>query len=238
MLNIIKGPIARPQKVVLYGTEGIGKTTLAAQCPDPLFIDTEGGSTHLDVRRLQGAKDWEALISLVREVAVTPDVCRTLVIDTADWAEQMAIAHICRKFKQDGLESFGYGKGYTFLAEEFARLLAACDEAIRGGKHVVINAHAKQRRVELPDEAGGFDVWGMKLSKQCAPLLKEWADALLFINYKTYVVMTDSNTRKAQGGKRVIYTSHSPVWDAKNRHGLPDELALSYASIAPIFVTP
>ena len=235
MLNITTGRVPRPQKLVLYGVEGIGKTSLAAQCDDPLFIDTEGGTAHLDVRRLQKPANWEELISLIQEVAATPDVCRTLVLDTADWAEQLAIDHICQKYKQPGLESFGYGKGYTFLAEEFARMLAACDEVIQSGKNMVITAHARQRRVELPDETGGFDVWGLKLSKQCAPLLKEWPDALLFINYKTYVVATDSNTHKAQGGKRVIYTSHSPVWDAKNRHGLPDELDLSYASIAPIF---
>lgn len=235
MLNITTGRVPRPQKLVLYGVEGIGKTSLAAQCDDPLFIDTEGGTAHLDVRRLQKPANWEELIPLIKEVAATPDVCRTLVLDTADWAEQLAIDHICQKYKQPGLESFGYGKGYTFLAEEFARMLAACDEVIQSGKNMVITAHARQRRVELPDETGGFDVWGLKLSKQCAPLLKEWPDALLFINYKTYVVATDSNTHKAQGGKRVIYTSHSPVWDAKNRHGLPDELDLSYASIAPIF---
>ena len=235
MLNITAGRVMRPQKLVLYGVEGIGKTSLAAQTPEPLFIDTEGGTAHLDVRRLQKPTSWEELIALIKEVAATPDVCRTLVIDTADWAEQMAIDHICQKYKQPGLESFGYGKGYTFLAEEFSRMLAACDEVILSGKNVVITAHARQRRVELPDEAGGFDVWGLKLSKQCAPLLKEWPDALLFINYKTYVVATDSNTHKAQGGKRVIYTSHSPVWDAKNRHGLQEELDLNYASIAPIF---
>ena len=235
MLNISSGRVARPQKLVLYGVEGIGKTSLAAQTPDPLFIDTEGGTAHLDVRRLQKPETWEELIALIREVAATPDVCRTLVIDTADWAEQMAIDHICQKFKQPGLESFGYGKGYTFLAEEFSRMLAACDDVILSGKNVVITAHARQRRVELPDETGGFDVWGLKLSKQCAPLLKEWPDALLFINYKTYVVATDSNSHKAQGGKRVIYTTHSPVWDAKNRHNLPEEMDLSYASIAPVF---
>ncbi len=210
MLNITSGRVARPQKLVLYGVEGIGKTSLAAQTPDPLFIDTEGGTAHLDVRRLQKPQSWSELVSLINEVAATPDVCRTLVIDTADWAEQMAIDHICQKYKQPGLESFGYGKGYTFLAEEFSRMLAACDEVILSGKNVVITAHARQRRVELPDETGGFDVWGLKLSKQCAPLLKEWPDALLFINYKTYVVATDTNSHKAQGGKRVIYTSHSP----------------------------
>ena len=235
MLNITSGRVARPQKLVIYGVEGIGKTSLAAQTPEPLFIDTEGGTAHLDVRRLQKPQNWSELISLINEVAQTLEVCRTLVIDTADWAEQMAIDHICQKYKQPGLESFGYGKGYTFLAEEFSRMLAACDEVILSGKNVVITAHARQRRVELPDETGGFDVWGLKLSKQCAPLLKEWPDALLFINYKTYVVATDTNSHKAQGGKRVIYTSHSPVWDAKNRHDLPEEMELRYENIAPIF---
>lgn len=235
MLNITSGRVARPQKLVLYGVEGIGKTSLAAQTPEPLFIDTEGGTAHLDVRRLQKPATWDELIALIKEVAATPEVCRTLVIDTADWAEQMCIDFICAKYKQPGIESFGYGKGYTYLAEEFARLLAACDEVILSGKNVVITAHAKMRKQELPDEQGAFDRWELKLSKQTAPLLKEWPDALLFLNFKTLVVATDSNTHKAQGGKRVMFTSHHPCWDAKNRHGLPEELDLSYASIAPIF---
>ena len=235
MLNITTGRIARPQKLVFYGVEGIGKTSLAAETPGPLFIDTEGGTAHLDVRRLQKPETWDELLTLIREVAATPDVCQTLVIDTADWAEQMAIDHICLKFKQPGIESFGYGKGYTFLSEEFARMLSACDEVIRSGKNVVITAHAKMRKQELPDEAGAFDRWELKLSKQTAPLLKEWPDALLFLNFKTLVVATESNTHKAQGGKRVIFTSHHPCWDAKNRHNLPEELTLDYASISPIF---
>ena len=235
MVSITSGRVNRPQKIVIYGAEGIGKTTLAAQTPDPVFIDTEGGTAHLDLRRTQKPRDWEELIGLVREIAGSPELCRTLVIDTADWAEAMCVEAVCRKYNQDGIESFGYGKGYSYLAEEFSRLLTACDEVIRSGKHVVITAHAKMRKQELPDEQGAFDRWELKLSKQTAPLLKEWADALLFLNYRTLVIATDANTRKAQGGKRVIYTSHHPCWDAKNRHNLPEELDLCYGSIAPIF---
>ena len=116
MLNIITGRVQRAQKVVLYGVEGIGKTSLAAQTPDPLFIDTEGGTAHLDVRRLQKPETWDELIALVREVAATPDVRKSLMLDTADWAEQLCIDHICAKYKQPGIESFGYGKGYTYLS--------------------------------------------------------------------------------------------------------------------------
>ena len=235
MLNISTGIIPRAQKVVIYGSEGVGKTTLAASFPNPLVIDTEGGTSHMDVRRIEKPRCWEELIAIVSEVAATPNLCKTLVVDTADWAEQLAVAHICNKYKQNSIESFGYGKGYTYLSEEFSRLFAALDKCISAGIHAVVTAHAKMRKFELPDEMGAYDRWEMKLSKQVAPLLKEWCDILLFLNYQTFVVTTENKSQKAQGGKRVMYTSHHPCWDAKNRHGLPDMLDLDYANIAGIF---
>jgi len=235
MLNITKGKIDRAQKVVIYGAEGIGKSGLAAKFPDPLFIDTEGGTAHMDVRRIEKPQSWEEMISVLKEVAATKDVCRTLVLDTADWAEQLIVSYLCTKYKQNSIESFGYGKGYTYLGEEFSRLLVALDTVLTAGIHVVVTAHAKMRKFEQPDEMGAYDRWEMKLSKQVAPLLKEWCDILLFCNYQTFVVTSENNTQKAQGGKRVMYTSHHPAWDAKSRVPLPEVLELDYRHIAHIF---
>lgn len=235
MLQISQGAVSRAQKVVLYGVEGIGKSTLASQTPDPLFIDVEGGTTQLSVKRTQTPSTWPELLDIVQAVAQTPACCETLVIDTADWAEPLCVDYVCSKNNKKSIEDFGYGKGYTYLAEEFKNLLAKCDQVIQSGKHVLILAHAKQRKVELPDEMGAYDAWGLKLSKNVAPILKEWADALLFANYKTYVIDDGNGKRKAQGARRVIYANHAAVWDAKNRHGLPDEMDMTYANIAPIF---
>lgn len=235
MLNITKGKITRAQKVVIYGPEGIGKSSLAAQFPDPVIIDTEGGTAHMDVRRIDKPQTWEELLSIVKEVADTVGVCKTLVIDTADWAEQLITAYLCAKYKQNSIESFGYGKGYTYMAEEFSRLLTACDQVIAVGIHVVVTAHAKMRKFEQPDEMGAYDRWEMKLSKQTAPLLKEWCDMLLFCNYQTFVVTSETDRKKAQGGRRVMYTAHHPAWDAKTRVALPELLELSYKPIAFIF---
>ena len=118
------------------------------------------------------------------------------------------------------------------------RLFTEFDAVIESGKNVVITAHAKMRKFEQPDEQGAYDRWEMKLSKQVAPLLKEWCDMLLFLNYKTYVVTSETNSKKAQGGKRVMYTSHHPCWDAKNRHGLPAEMEMDFAGIAHLFKKP
>lgn len=235
MLKISAGRIARPVKCVIYGSEGIGKSTLAAQLPDPLFIDTEGGTAQLDVRRIETPKNWGELLADILEVAATDGICETLVIDTADWAEQLAIDHVCQRNNVKSIEAFGYGKGYTYVAEEWQRFLAACNTCIAHGINVCVVAHAKMRKQELPDETGAFDRWEMKLSRQVAPLLKEWADLLLFLNYKTVVVTTDNNTKKAQGGTRVMYTTHHPCWDAKNRYGLAEELPLGIEGIAHIF---
>ena len=109
MLNITKGKINRAQKVVIYGPEGIGKSSLAARFPDPVIIDTEGGTAHMDVRRIDKPQSWEELLSIVKEVAATPGICKTLVIDTADWAEQLITTYLCNKYKQNSIESFGYG---------------------------------------------------------------------------------------------------------------------------------
>ena len=235
MLKKIIGKIQRAVIVVLYGVEGIGKSTLASHAPDPLFMDLENGTDQLDVARVTPPHGWEELLSVIKEVADTPDTCKTLIIDTIDRAEMLAIQYICQKYKQAGIESFGYGKGYVYLAEEFKRLLDAIDLVKAAGINVIILAHAKMRKQELPDEAGAFDRWELKLTRQVGPMLKEWCDALIFCNYKIYVVSTDSHTKKAQGGKRVMYTSHHPCWDAKNRNNLPDEMEMAYQNIACLF---
>ena len=234
MLNISSGRIEKPQKVVIYGPEGIGKTTFAAQFPDPVFIDTEGSTYHMNVKRTEKPQSWQQLMDQVQQIAQTPGICKTLVLDTADWAEMICTEMVCNKYQKKGIEDFGYGKGYVFLQEEFGRLLNALTEVINAGMNVVMTAHAKMRKFEQPDEMGAYDRWEMKLSKQVAPMVKEWADMVLFANYKTYVVAADDKGKKhkAQGGKRVIFTAHHPCWDAKNRHGLPEELPLDYASIA------
>jgi hypothetical protein len=235
MLKIIKGKEKRPLKIVIYGPEGIGKSTFASQFPDPLFIDTEGGTSNLDIRRIKCNKSWDELISVVKEIKENPTICKTVVLDTADWAETLCTNAVCEKYRKNNIEDFGYGKGYVYLVDEFSKLLTLMDQLIEVGINVVITAHAKPRKFELPEEQGAFDRYEMKLTKQVAPVIKEWSDALFFVNYKIYVVTTETNSKKAQGGKRVLYTTHNPTYDAKNRFDLPEELELNFKSISHLF---
>lgn len=236
-MEIIRGKIKKAQKIVVYGPEGVGKSSFAAQFPDPLFDDVEGSTTNLDVARTPKATSWTMLRQQVDEVKIKR-LCKTFIIDTIDWAEQLCIEHILAKHQKSGIEDFGYGNGYVYLKEEFGRFLNQLQEVVDSGINVVLTAHAQMRKFEQPDELGAYDRYELKLGKktssQTSPLVKEWADALLFCNYKTYSVAVDDKGKKhkAQGGKRTMYTSHHPCWDAKNRWGLPEEVPFEYSVIS------
>lgn len=239
-MNISRGKIPGAKKVVIYGVEGIGKSTLAAQFPGALFVDTEGSTKELDVARFDPPTSWPMLLAQVQYVIDHPQICQTLVIDTADWAEQIMIDYICAKNKWDGLEAPGYGKGYTYAAEEWGgQLLNRLTEVIRRGVNVVLTAHAWLRKVDLPEENTSYDHWEMKTSKKVAPMLREWADVVLFLHYDIQVYKANEKDKKgkAQGGRRVMEATHTPYWDGKNRHGLPDTMPLDYGQIAHLFRT-
>lgn len=240
-MQITRGRKARAQKVVIYGPEGIGKSSFASQFPDPVFIDTEGSTDNMDVARLDKPTSWAMLKNEISFIKANPGVCKTLVIDTIDWAEQLAVDYVCAQHQKNGIEDFGWGKGYTYVQEEIGRLLNSLGELVDNGVNVVLTAHAQIKKFEQPDEMGSYDRYELKLgqksSSKTAPLVKEWADMVLFANYKTIVMTTDTGKKKAQGGERVMYTNHRPAWDAKNRHGLPDQLPFTYDSIAHIFAT-
>lgn len=239
-MEIIRGKIDKAIKTVIYGPEGIGKSTFASKYPDPLFIDTEDSTLRLNVARFKKPSSWTMLTQQIQYVKQNPSICKTLAIDTADWAERLCIEHICSKAQVKGIEDFGYGKGYVYLEEEFGRFLNSLQDLIELGIYVTVTAHAEIKKIEQPEEIGGYDHWQLKLEKKTMPLLKEWADLLIFANYKTMVINVDNQgaakgKNKAQGNKRVMYTTRTPWWDAKNRYDLPEELPFDYSQIAYLF---
>lgn len=241
MFEINTGVVKTPLKVIIYGTEGVGKTTLASKFPKPLFIDAENGSGALNVARYPYPTSWQMLMSEVQEFLNNPQGYKTLVIDSIDWAEAKAIEMICAGMKVNGIEDIGWSKGYTYLNEEMGRLLNLLTEVINRGVNVVLIAHMVIRTITKPEETGSYDRYELKLKQakngNNCQLVKEWADLILFCNYREFLV-ADKTTgkKKATGGKeRIMYTEHAATWDAKNRFGLPEVLPLDFEPIAHLF---
>ena len=240
-MQLIQGKIPTAIKTVIYGVEGIGKSTFASKFPQPVFIDTEGSTAHMNVSRTPDPKSFSEVISDVQYFARNHANVKTLVIDSIDWAEKYAVKSICESKKLTGLEDLPYGRGYVYVYEDMGRLLNALNECVEAGVNVVLVAHATIRKFEQPDELGSYDRYELKCQNAakanvCA-MIKEWADMVLFVNYRTITVKAaDSKKTKATGGtERVMYAQHRAAFDAKNRFGLPEELPFTFDSIASIF---
>lgn len=236
-MKITKGKVQTAVRVVIYGTEGIGKSTLASNFPEPLFLDLEGGTNQLDIARTE-ITNWTELTSAIDEVIADPSLCQTLVIDTADRADMYLSQYLIDKNGVDSIEKVGggYGKGFTLLCEYFQKdLLFRLDKVIAKGINVVLTAHAAARKYESPEDPP-YDRWELKVSKKVAPIIKEWSDLLLFCDYQTVVVESASGKGKVTGsGKRMMHANHKPTYDAKNRFGLPDDMPLSFEPLKDIF---
>jgi hypothetical protein len=233
-LNITKGIRKGATRTVIYGPEGVGKSTLAAQWPNPVFIDTEDGTQQLDVSRVT-ALDWRAVEAAMKELISDTQGFSTVIIDSADWLEKAICEHMLKTSGKKSVEDFGYGKGYTILAENVNRFLADVDKLISKGVHVVLVCHSKISKISPPDQTDGYDKYELKLTKHTAPLIKEWADMILFANFQVNLVEGNDGKVKAQGSKeRVLYTQHAAAWDAKNRFGLPEVIPMDFSAIAEV----
>ena len=235
-LPIHRGKQSRPQKVIVYAPEGIGKSTLAAGLPSPIFFDFEGGTDHLDVARLKPdtLADFERW---ARELIKDRQGFQTVVIDTVDWLEESVLKSVVAGAENDNvrsIEDFGFGKGWVHLTEKMNHVLSIFDRLVDAGLHVVCLAHCAVRRFDDPKLASGYDRYELKMykdrnnAKGTAALLKEWADALLFGTFEDKIKAAGPTGDRgravaASGRERVLMCTHSAAWDAKNRHGLKDK---------------
>lgn len=228
--GIIKGKQQSPTRVVLYGVEGIGKSTFGANAPASIFLGAEEGTGQLAAERFPTPESWADIMEALRVLTGDEHKYKTLVLDTLDWAEPLLWAHICQRDGQKDIEAYGFGKGYSAALDEWRVFLAAL-ERLRKAKsmHVVLVAHSWIKPFKNP--AGpDFDRYEMKLNAKASGLLKEWSDCVLFANYET-LTSKDERTKRTKGvdsGARLLHTERCAAWDAKNRYGLPSWLPLGW----------
>lgn len=217
-----------PARILVYGPHKIGKSTFAAAAPGAIFIPTEDGQENLDAQAFPLCRAWADVLSCVTALYSEKHEHKTVVLDSADWAEQLAQAKVG---DGKGVESIGYGKGYTFAADLFRELLDGLN-ALRTqrGMQIVLLCHAEIRRFDDP-LADSYDRYQIKLHKLVGKMVQEWADVIGFAQIAQATKIEDqgfdkSRTRVVSLEQRVLHLACSPAFDAGNRYDLPAKLPL------------
>jgi hypothetical protein len=241
--SIQTGRAPMPPRILLYGTEGIGKSTCASRTPKPIFIQTEDGLGEIDCHKFPLARSFDDVLATLAELHTEQHDYQTVVIDSLDWLERMIWDLLCKNYGVSSIEKVdgGYGKGYvhamTYWRQVVDRLaLLRSDRSMM----VVLVAHAKVERFEDPEEAA-YDRYSPRLNKHAAALVAEWCDAVLFATRKI-VTRTETGAFNRprvkaaavgkDGGERILRCIGGPSCIAKNRYGLPAELPLDWQSLA------
>ena len=247
--NIRSGLRHTPPRFLIYGTEGIGKSTTASQAPKPVFIATEDGLDQIACDSFPLTKDFNEVVKALSELYLEKHDYQTVVIDSLDWLERLIWDAVCLEYGVKSIEKAdgGYARGYTHALTQWREVLNGLD-ALRNerGMCVILVAHAKIEKFEDP-ESVAYDRYCPRLHKHATALITEWCDAVLFATRKFRTQSEDAGFNRTRsiamalgpdGGERILRTIGGPSCVAKNRYSLPAELPLNWQALMNAMTNP
>lgn len=242
--SLVRKRSEKPPRVVIYGVPGVGKTSLAAEFPNPIFLQTEEGAGNLELTTFtdEPFSTFEQFEQAVELLYSGEHDFKTVVIDSLDWLEPIIWAETCRRNNWRSIEDAGYGKGYVEADVVWRRFLTGMN-ALRDHRNMTVLylAHEEIKAFSDP-ERDSYDRYRLRLHKRAADMVVENADVVGFLNYVTMIRKEkagfNKETAKATGsGQRMLHLAERPAFTAKNRFDMPDSITVNrgqgYAALAP-----
>jgi hypothetical protein len=246
LASIQHGRVSRPPRVLLYGVEGIGKSTFGSQAPSPIFVQTEDGLDGIDCARFPLATRYAEVCAALNTLRNEQHEYATIVIDSLDWLERLIWDHLCNEAGVNSIEKVdgGYGKGYSQAMAYWCEIVGHLN-ALRNERSmaVLLIAHSKIERFEDP-ESSPYDRYAPRLHKHAVALVSEWCDAVLFATRKMRTQSEDAGFNRTRttahpigrdGGERILRCVGGPTCVAKNRYGITEEIPLSWTAFMQSF---
>jgi hypothetical protein len=238
-LETLKTGVSKaPPRILLYGEEKIGKTTFAANAPNPVFLRTEDGEGKLDLTSWD-IKSFEDFLDAIGVLATQKHDFQTVVIDTLDWFEPIVWKQLIRDRPKsekgaviENIDDYGFGKGYGFAMDYWVQIID-CLNALRNERNmmVIMLAHSHIKSYSPPD-GSSYDRFTLKMNEKASEKFMEFSDAIFFAKKKMFLAddegkKGDKNAKKKAVGSsdgREIMTESLPSFRAGNRYNLPASL--------------
>lgn len=230
-LSKISKPADRPIVATILADAGMGKTSLAASFPSPVFIRAEDGlqaipeDSRPDAFPLLESADelWKQMAALINE----EHDYKTVVIDSVTALERMFVQQVIdddpKKPKSINQAMGGYGAGMSAVGQLHQRVRKAAGLLVDRGINVVFIAHADTETIELPD-SDPYTRYSMRLGKKSQAPYTDDVDLVGFLKLQTFT-MGDGERKKAiSDGTRILVTYATAANVSKNRFGITEDL--------------
>lgn len=229
--TIIQKPAWKPQRFLIYGTPGVGKTTFAASAPKPILLNVEDGLGDISCPHWPtNAKTFDEVLGRMRSLYSEKHDFETFILDGLTGVRPFVYKKVCEEKGKEHIEDFGYGKGYEYALVYWQKLMDGLEALRDKGMTIVLICHDQVKSHNNP-ETDSYDRYMPLLDKQASSLFLKWADNVFFLTYQIYTSKSGqgfAEKNKAKGGeKRVIRTQERGTHIAKNRlRNIPYELTL------------
>lgn len=244
LASLRKVTATEPPRILLYGVVKIGKTTLAAEFPEPVFLQIEEGTPgDLEITSFGKLKTFEDVMDAFGALYQEEHDFKTVVIDSLDMLEPLVWAETCKRNGWKSIEDPGYGKGYVEAENVWRDYVEAVNALRERGMTTVQIAHSETVRFEPPGMEP-YNRYHIKLHKRAAALVSQEADVIAFVNYDVNIKKTDVGFNKKAthaegGGLRIIHLEERPAFIAGNRYGMPAKITYrrgqGYSELAKYF---
>ncbi len=241
LASVKRGRIESGLRILVYGPESVGKTTLAASSPDPIFCDIESSSKELDVARYpfrDGAdghvpRTYEEVLAGLQDLLVSDHEYKTVVFDTVDQLEVLIWNHVIARDNMrtkgqkvmTSIEDYGYAKGYVVALDEWRVFLSLLDRLCARGMNILLIGHTAIRSFKNP-EGDDYDRYTLRVHEKAAGAFKAWADVVAFATFEEGASKTAGQPRPRgwSTGRRVLKLERTAAFDAKSRIPMPAEV--------------
>lgn len=228
-MKINKGKQAKSRRILIYGEPGVGKSTLAAQFPNPIFLNLEDGIRDLDCDHTDRIESLNEFMGYVVADLPTTEYA-TIVVDTVDWLEKLLMAEVASRAGKATIEDIGFGKGYQSLEKLWKEVLNGLGYLWNQGRNIILTCHETVDKFADP-EGDGYNYYRPALHRNGSSCVSEWCDEVLFCKHRRVSRKADDGKRTvAVAGERIIICNNTQAIEAKNRLGMPDELPMSIES--------
>lgn len=227
----------KPPRIMIYGNEGVGKTTLGAEFPNAVFLQCEEGTPgELELQSFGTLNEFGTVMEAMEALYNDDHGFNTVVIDSVTALQRLIFAETCRRGDEYGnakvrIEDFGYGKGYVNAKVVQREFLEGCDLLRRDrNMAVVLIAHSVVTTFNDPETAS-YDRYEIDLHKQLLGEVTRDLDAILLLKKPVNVKEEkgkgfDQKRSRGEGSATtvLIHGVGKPAFVAKNRYGIPESM--------------